>query len=82
MDRPGLALAQGRAAVVPRSLRAVAYDGDAFFSTLYARARGCRSIEAKAQSQQYLIPFDGKAMIELILEMFDLRTLVRNDYML
>lgn len=80
MDRASLALAQGLAAGVPRSLRAIAHDGDVPLSTLHARARGRRSIEAKAQSQQYLMPFEEKAVIEFILEMSDLGTPIRNKF--
>jgi len=80
MDRASLALAQGRAAGVPRSLRAIAHDGNVPLSTLHARARGRRSIEAKAQSQQYLMPFEEKAVIEFILEMSDLGTPIRNKF--
>lgn len=80
MIRASLALAQGRAAGVPRSLRAIAHDGDVPLSTLHVRARGRRSIEAKAQSQQYLMPFEEKAVIEFILEMSDLGTHVRSSF--
>ena len=80
MDRASLALAQGRAAGVPRSLRAIAHDGNVPLSTLHARAQGRRSIEAKAQSQQYLMPFEEKAVIKFILEMSDLGTPIRNKF--
>lgn len=80
MDRASLALAQGVPAGVPRSLRAIADHRDVPLSTLHARARGRRSIEAKAQGQQYLTPFEEKAVIEFILEMSDLGTPVRNKF--
>lgn len=80
MDRASLALAQGRAAGEPRSLRAIAHDGHVPLSTLHARARGRRSIEAKAQSQQYLMPFEENAVIEFVLEMSDLGTPIRNKF--
>jgi hypothetical protein len=64
---------------VPRSFRSIADDRKPH-STLHARARGRRSIEAKAQSQQYLTPFEEKAVIDFILQMSDLGTSVRIKY--
>jgi hypothetical protein len=49
-------LAQGVPPGVPRSYRALADHGDVPLCTLHHRARGRRSIEEKAQSQQYLTP--------------------------
>lgn len=80
MDKASMALAQGLPDGVPRSLRAIADHRDVPLSTLHARARGRRSIEAKAQSQQYLTPFEEKAVIEFILEMSNLGTPVRNKF--
>jgi hypothetical protein len=77
MDRASQALAQGLPASVPRSFRAIADHTDVPRSTLHARARGRRSIEAKAQSQQYLTPFEEKAMVDFVLQMSDLGTPVR-----
>ena len=56
MDRASQVLAQGVPPGVPKSYGALADRGNAPRSTLYHRARGRRSIEEKAQSQQYLIP--------------------------
>lgn len=83
MYRASLALAQGLAEGVPRSLRAIADHGDVRLSTvrLHARARGRGSIEAEVRSQQYLTPLEGKAVMEFILEMSDLQfvqTVVRD----
>ena len=80
MDRASQALAQGLPTSVPRSFRAIADHTDVPRSTLHARARGRRSIEAKAQSQQYLTPFEEKAMVDFVLQMSDLGTPVRIKY--
>lgn len=48
MDRASLALAQGLAEGVPRSLHAIADHGDVPLSTLHARARGRRSSEGES----------------------------------
>jgi hypothetical protein len=56
MDRASQALAQRLPTSVPRSFRAIADHIDIPCSTLYARARGRRFMEAKAQSQQYFTP--------------------------
>lgn len=79
-DRASQALAQRLPASVPRSFRAIADHTDVPRSTLHARARGRRSIEAKAQSQQYLTPFEEEAMVDFVLQMSDLGTPVRMKY--
>jgi hypothetical protein len=80
MDRASQALAQGLPTSVPRSFRAIADHTDVPRSTLHARAHGRRSIEAKAQSQQYLTPFEEKAMVDFVLQMSNLGTPVRIKY--
>lgn len=80
MDKASQALAQGLPTSVPRSYRALADHSSVPRSTLHARARGQQSIEAKAQSQQYLTPFEEKAMIAFILQMSALGTPVRIKY--
>jgi hypothetical protein len=80
MDRASQALAQGLPTSVLRSFRAIADHTDVPRSTLHARARGRRSIEAKAQSQQYLTPFEEKAMVDFVLQMSNLGTPVRIKY--
>lgn len=80
MDRASKALAQGLPSSVPRSYRSLADHSDVPRSTLHDRARGQRSIEAKAQSQQYLTPYEEKAMIDFILQMSALGTPVRIKY--
>lgn len=80
MDKPSNALAQRLPASVPRSFRTIADHTDVPRSTLHARARGRRSLEAKAESQQYLTPFEEKAMVDFVLQMSDLGTPVRIKY--
>ena len=80
MDRASKALAQGLPSSVPRSYRALADHSNVPRSTLHDRAQGQRSIEAKAQSQQYLTPYEEKAMIDFILQMSALGTPVRIKY--
>jgi hypothetical protein len=80
MDRASLALAQGLAEGVPKSLRAIADHRNVPLSTLYARARGRESIETKAQRQQYLRPFEERALVDFILEMSELGTPIRNKF--
>ncbi|KAI7227738.1 hypothetical protein KC330_g8251 [Hortaea werneckii] len=65
---------------VPRSYRALADHSNVIRSTLHDRAQGQRSIEAKAQSQQYLTPYEEKTMIDFILQMSALGTPVRIKY--
>ena len=80
MDKASKALAQGLPTSVPRSYRALADHSNVPRSTLHDCARGQRSIEAKAQSQQYLTPFEEKAMINFILQMSALGAPVRVKY--
>jgi hypothetical protein len=56
MDKASRVLAQGLPPAVPTSYRALAGHGEVPRSTLHARAQGRRSMEEKAQSQQYLSP--------------------------
>ena len=80
MDKASKALAQALPASVPRSFRTIADHTSVPRSTLHARARGRRSIEAKAQSQQYLTPAEEKAMVDFVLQMSALGTPVRIKY--
>lgn len=77
MDKASKALAQGLPTGKPRSDRAVADHGGIPWSTLCYRAHGRQSIEAKAQSQQYLALLEEKAVVEFILQTADLGTPVR-----
>ncbi|KAM0703962.1 hypothetical protein Q7P35_008968 [Cladosporium inversicolor] len=80
MDKASQALAQGVPTGIPSSYRAVADHSGVPYSTLYQRARGRQSIEAKAQGQQYLAPFEEKAVVDFILHMAELGTPVRIKY--
>jgi hypothetical protein len=80
MDKASKALAQRLPASVPRSFRTIEDHTGIPHSTLHARARGGRSIEAKAQSQQYLTPAEEKAMVDFVLQMSTLGTPVRIKY--
>ena len=80
MDRASQALTQALPTSVPRSIRALADDADVPRSTLHARACGRRSMQAKAQSQQYLTPAEEKAMVDFVLQMSDLGAPVRIKY--
>ena len=77
MDRASQALARGVPTGVPSSYRAVADHSGVPYSTLYQRARGRQSIEAKAQGQQYLAPFEEKAVVDFVLHMAELGTPVQ-----
>jgi hypothetical protein len=67
MDKASLLLAQGVPPGVPKSYRALADHGKVPRSTPHHRALGRRSIEEKAQSQQYLTPCEVKAVIDFLL---------------
>ena len=64
MDRASQVLAQGVPVAVSKSYRALADYGGVPRSTLYYRPRGQRSIEEKAQSQQYLSLSEDEAVVE------------------
>lgn len=66
MDRPSQALAQGLLDGAAKSFRALADQSGVPRSTLQYRARGRRSIQLKVQSQQYLTPFEEKALVEAV----------------
>jgi hypothetical protein len=80
MDKASQALAQGLPTGVPESYRAFADHSGVPCSTLYHRARGRQLIQAKAQSQQYLAPFEEKAVVQFILQMAELGTPMRIKY--
>jgi hypothetical protein len=52
---------------VPRSYRALAGHGNVPRATLHHWARGRRSMEEKAQSQQYLEPYKEDHAINILL---------------
>lgn len=80
MDKASQALAQGVPAAMSISYRAVADHSGVPCSTLYHRAHGRQSIEAKAQAQQYLASFEEKAVADFILQIAELGTPVRIKY--
>ncbi len=77
MDRACQVLAQGVPPSVPNSYRALADHGNVPRSTLHHRARGRRSIEEKAQSQQYLTPWEEDVVVKFLLQISDLGQPIR-----
>ena len=77
MDKASRVLARGLPHGVPASYRALADHGDTSRSTLHARAHGRRSMEEKAQSQQYLSLWEEDALVKFLLQMSDLGQPVR-----
>ncbi|KAF2174973.1 hypothetical protein K469DRAFT_647732, partial [Zopfia rhizophila CBS 207.26] len=71
MDKASRVLAEGVPPGVPFSYRALADHGDVACSTLNHRRNGRRSIEQKAQDQQYLTPWEEEALVKFILQMSD-----------
>ena len=67
-DRASQVLAQGLPAGVPASFRTLADYGDVPRTTLQHRARGRRSLEEKAQSQNYLYPYEEKALVKFFVQ--------------
>jgi hypothetical protein len=82
MDKASQALAHGIPTGVPRSYRTVADHNVVPCCTLYHRAHGRRSLEAKAQAQaqQYLAPFEEQAVVKFILQIAELGTPIRIKY--
>jgi hypothetical protein len=78
MDKASQALAHGVPTGIPSSYRAVADHSGVPYSTLYQRARGRQSIEAKAQGQQYLALFEEKAVVGIVLHMAELVSQLSN----
>jgi len=67
MDRASQVLAQGVPPGVPNSYRALADHGNVPRFTLHHCARGQRSIQEKAQSQQYLTPWEEDIVVKFVL---------------
>ena len=80
MDRASQVLAQGIPHGVRNTYRALAEHSDVARSTLHYRALGRRSKEQKAQNQQYLTPWEEKAVVKYLLHMSDLARPVRIKY--
>jgi len=81
MDKASQALALDLPPGVPDTYAARAEHGKVALTTLHHRARGRRSIEEKAQSQQYLTPWEEKAVVKFVLQMEDLGQPVRIKYL-
>lgn len=71
MDRASQVLAQGVPVGMSKSYRALADHGGVPHSTLHHRARGRRSLEQKAESQQYLTLWEERALIKFLLQISD-----------
>jgi hypothetical protein len=69
VDRASQVLAQSLLDDVPRTYAARAEQSNVPLSTLHHRAKGRRSREEKAQSQQYLGPEEEKAVARFLLLM-------------
>lgn len=80
MDRASQALAEGLASDQPKTYAALSEKGKVPRSTLYHRARGRRSKEEKARSQQYLTPWEEKALAKYLIRMSDIGYPVRIKY--
>ena len=77
MDKASRVLAQGLLPGAPASYRTLADYGEVPRYTLHARAQGRCSMEEKAQSQQYLSPWEEDALVKFLLQMSDLGQPVR-----
>jgi hypothetical protein len=80
MDKARQVLALGVPPGVRRSCRALADQGGVPHTTLHHRALGRPSMQDKAQSQQYLTPWEESALVKFILQMADLGQPVRIKY--
>ncbi|RII22709.1 hypothetical protein CUC08_Gglean013427 [Alternaria sp. MG1] len=80
MDKASRALAQPVPPSLSDSYRARADRSGVPHTTLHHRARGRRSIEEKAQSQQYLAPYEEDALVRFLLQLSDLGQPVRIKY--
>jgi len=80
MDRASQALALDLPPDVPDTYASRAEHGEVALSTLLHRARGRRSKEEKAWSQQYLTLYEENAIVEFLLQMKDLGQPVRMKY--
>ena len=77
MNRASQVLTQDVPFGVPNLYRALADHGGVPHSTLHHRACERRSLEQKAKSQQYLTPWEEKALIKFLLQMSDFEQPVR-----
>ena len=77
MDKASQILAQGVPVGMPKSYRALADHSGVARSTLHHRAQGRRSFKQKAESQQYLTPWEERALLKFLLQTADLGQPVR-----
>ncbi|KAF2249221.1 hypothetical protein BU26DRAFT_540568, partial [Trematosphaeria pertusa] len=80
MDKATQALARGVPDGVPESYRALADHSGVPYATIFYRKNGRRSIEEKAQSQQYFTPWEEEALVKFLLQISDLRQPVQVKY--
>jgi hypothetical protein len=80
IDKASRALVQPVPPSLSDSYRARADRSGVPHTTLHHRARGRRSIEEKAQSQQYLAPYEEDALVRFLLQLSDLGQPVRIKY--
>ena len=81
MDKASQVLGRGLLSDVIRTYATLAERGDVPLSTLHHHAHGRRSKEDKAQSQQYLTPFEEKALIKFLLQMSNLGSPIRIKFL-
>ncbi|KFA81301.1 hypothetical protein S40288_04870 [Stachybotrys chartarum IBT 40288] len=81
MDKASQVLARGVPPGSCRSFPALADHGNVARTTLQHRARGRRSIKEKAQSQQYLRPWEEKALVKFLIQQDALGRPVRIKYL-
>jgi hypothetical protein len=81
MDRASQVLAQGVPPSVPKSYRTLTdHHSNISYSILYHRTCGRPSREEKAQSQQYLTPWEEDILVKYLLQMSDLGQSVRMKF--
>jgi len=71
MDAASRALAEGLEPTEPRTYAALSKRHGVARTTVWNRAHGVPSIEEKAKRQQYLTPFEEKALVKYLLRMSD-----------
>ena len=81
MDKASQELARSVPEGVSKSFRARADHSDVPRTTLQHRARGRRSKEEKAPSQQYLYPWEEKALVRFLVQQDALGRSVRMKYL-
>ena len=77
MDKASQVLAQGVPVGMPKSYRALADHSGAARSTLHHRAQGRPSLKQKAEGQQYLTPWEERALLKFLLQTADFGQPVR-----